>query len=61
MIKYIIETCDTCQRNKIRSQRKYGKIPTDDRQRDEPWQDVHVDLVGPWSVDVIHEETNNMV
>ena len=51
-IKHLVGNCDKCQRNKITAGRRYGKLPRDNRTRDIPWNDVHVDLIGPWSVDV---------
>ena len=45
------KTCDICQRYKITGGRKYGKLPLAvDWDKYGPWQCVHVDMVGPWSI-----------
>ena len=41
--------CDTCQRHKKRK-RKYGKLPPKNVGDLIPWQTVHVDLIGPYSI-----------
>ena len=40
--------CDACQRYKVDS-KSYGKLPARDV-RTAPWEQVDVDLIGPWSV-----------
>ena len=57
-IKKFVKNCDKCQRYKLTARKKYGKIPVDDRKRIEPWDEVHVDLVGPWPVHVKVKDTN---
>ena len=45
------KTCDICQRQKITGTKKYGKIPlSKDWDKFGPWECVHVDMVGPWSI-----------
>ena len=55
-IKDFVKGCDKCQRHKITAGKRYGKLPRDNRTRSIPWNDVHVDLIGPWTVDVEVED-----
>ena len=41
-------TCDTCQRHKVDT-RGYGQLPARDV-RAAPWEQVDIDLIGPWQV-----------
>ena len=41
--------CEICQRHKKRK-RKYGKLPPKNVGELIPWQTVHVDLIGPYSI-----------
>ena len=46
----MVATCNACQRRKVTGQKKYGHIPLPDDHQVEPWDSVHVDLIGPWDV-----------
>lgn len=51
-----VKSCDECQRHKIVGKPKYGKLPLVPALRDkEPFEKVHVDCVGPWTVRVQDE------
>jgi len=43
------DRCDTCQRHNKRK-RKYGKLPPKNIDNLIPWQTVHVNLNGPYSI-----------
>ena len=45
-----------CQINKITGQRNYGHLPLVTTKRDNPWSDVHIDMVGPWTIIGTNEE-----
>jgi transposase InsO family protein len=45
-----VKTCDTCQTSKITAPKKYGKIPLPTDTITDPWDHVHVDMIGPWTV-----------
>ena len=45
--------------NKITGQRNYGHLPLITTKRYNPWSDIHVDMVGPWTITVTNEETGN--
>ena len=47
-IKYITSTCDACQRNSLLG-KQYGHLPARVAEA-MPWQEVDVDLIGPWAV-----------
>jgi hypothetical protein len=42
------KTCKKCQLIK-KARRKYGHLQTKEAESD-PWTQVHIDLVGPWTV-----------
>jgi len=46
----VVQTCDVCQRCKITAVKRYGKIPLPTHHKLSPWEEVHVDLIGPWDV-----------
>ena len=46
----LVQTCETCQKNKVTGAKAYRTIPTTDDRQVPPWDTVHVDLVGPWKV-----------
>ena len=50
MIDGYVKKCPIYQTTKITSQSKYGLLPIDNRNRKEPWNTVHIDLIGPWNV-----------
>ena len=55
MRRFIDEyACDSCQRNKL-SGRGYGLLP-ERNIRETPFDDVAVDLIGPWKVDIGNQE-----
>jgi transposase InsO family protein len=48
IVDSVVGACDSCQRNKLPG-RGYGELPP--READSvPWNEVAVDLVGPWTV-----------
>ena len=50
-IENYVKNCDICQKNKITGNKKYGKIPlAEEWDNFNPWECVHVDMVGPWKV-----------
>ena len=44
----VCEYCDACQRNNL-IRKQYGHLPARIAQA-MPWQEVHIDLIGPWKV-----------
>jgi len=46
----VVHTCDICQKCKITAVEKYGKIPLPKHTNLAPWEELHVDLIGPWDV-----------
>jgi hypothetical protein len=48
-VKQFIQTCQTCQHYK-RQCKNYGHLPTKIQRDIEPWNEVHVDLIGPWII-----------
>jgi transposase InsO family protein len=51
-----VKNCTVCQSYKITAVKKYGKIPLPKSTTIKPWEEVHVDMVGPWTV---HFELTN--
>ena len=51
----IVATCDGYQRGKVTGQQKYGHIPLPDDHQVEPWDSVHVDLIGLWKISIQFE------
>jgi hypothetical protein len=49
-VESLVRTCDTCQQCKLTAVRKYGKIPLPANTKIASWEEVHVDLIGPWDV-----------
>jgi transposase InsO family protein len=45
-----VKTCALCQQYKITATKKYGKIPLPKPPAIKPWEEVHVDMIGPWTV-----------
>jgi hypothetical protein len=45
-----VKTCSICQTYKIMAVKKYGKIPLPRSLTIKPWEEVHVDMIGPWTV-----------
>jgi hypothetical protein len=49
-IRAYIKKCSICQTYKITAVKKYGKIPLPRSPTIKPWEEVHVDMIGPWMV-----------
>jgi len=49
-VESLVRTCETCQKCKLTAVRKYGKLPLPANTAIKPWEEVHVDLIGPWDV-----------
>eukprot|EP00957_Ditylum_brightwellii_P157420 11981041-Ditylum_brightwellii.AAC.1 len=47
-----VKTCKACQENKIITSKKYGKIPAKDYKDPDPFEIVHLDSVGSWTIHV---------
>jgi hypothetical protein len=48
-VKQFVQTCQTCQHYKQQC-KNYGHLPTKIQRNIEPWNEVHVDLIGPWII-----------
>jgi hypothetical protein len=48
-IKQSVQTCQTCQHYKQQC-KNYGHLPTKIQRYIKPWNEVHVDLIGPWII-----------
>jgi transposase InsO family protein len=55
-IQTYVKNCSICQTYKITAVKKYGKIPLPRSPTIKPWEEVHVDMIGPWTV---HFELSN--
>ena len=53
-VKQHVSTCDSCQHNK-HSGPGYGLLPPREAAL-VPWEEVNVDLIGPWSININGEE-----
>ena len=51
MIDAVVKESDQYQQNKITGSKNHGKLPPTDDKGVPPWDTVHVDLAGPWTVD----------
>ncbi len=49
-IESLVCTCEHCQKCKLTAVKKYGKIPLPSISDLKPWEEIHVDLIGPWDV-----------
>jgi hypothetical protein len=49
-VESLVCTCEACQKCKLTAVKKYGKIPLTTNANLAPWEEVHVDLIGPWDV-----------
>jgi hypothetical protein len=49
-VEHLVHTCATCQKCKLTAVKKYGKISLPTNQHIGAWEEVHVDLIGPWDV-----------
>ncbi len=59
MVEKYVNSCDSCQRNKMTTKKSYGKILLVPALRNkDPWEVVHIDCCGPWKVKWRDSETN---
>jgi hypothetical protein len=49
-IDAVVRACEVCQKCKITEVKKYGKILLPTHRTLAPWEELHVDLIGPWEV-----------
>ena len=49
-IESLVKSCDACQHFKLPG-KGYGELPPSEAQL-APWQEIAVDLIGPWSINV---------
>ena len=56
----LCKRCDECQRHKPRK-RKYGKLPARSVGELVPWQTVHTDLIGPYSITAKQFQTDGSI
>jgi hypothetical protein len=49
-VEAFVRKCETRQKCKITAVKKYGKLPLPANTNLVPWEEVHVDLIGPWGV-----------
>eukprot|EP00957_Ditylum_brightwellii_P073037 5550517-Ditylum_brightwellii.AAC.1 len=45
-----VKTCKKCQENKITTSKKYGKVPSKEYKDPDPFEIVHLDSVGMWTI-----------
>jgi hypothetical protein len=50
VIERYVKMCVICQKCKITAIKKYGKSPLRTSENVSLWEEVHVDLIGPWKV-----------
>jgi Integrase zinc binding domain len=48
-VQWHVQLCATCQHYK-KQRKKYGHLPIKTHHDLDPWEEVHVDLIGPWLV-----------
>ncbi len=51
-VEQLVLTCNVCQRNKNLGQ-GYGHLPPQNN-ISTPWEEIAIDLIGPWEIDVPH-------
>ena len=51
LITHHVKGCSFCQKYKSLN-RQYGHLPPKNVQHLEPWDEVHVDMIGPWKVTI---------
>ena len=57
----LVKKCNKCQCYKITGKRNYGKIPLTPKLHDkEPWHVIHVNCMGPWTVNFKNEVTGEI-
>ena len=49
-VESLVPTCAICQQCKLTAVKKYGKITLPVNTKVTPWEEVHVNLVGPWDL-----------
>ena len=49
-IRNYVRQCKHCQANKITTRKQFGYVPMPTNTKPPPWFQVHVDLVGTWTV-----------
>ncbi len=47
-VKSLVRTWATCQKCKLITVKKYGKIRLPPNDKLTPWEEIHIDLIGPW-------------
>lgn len=53
-----VKKCPECQRFKITGKKSYGKLPLTTFDRSKPWDVVHVDMIGLWTVNFTQVRDN---
>ena len=51
MIQQYVQRCEFCQRYN-KQNIKYGQVPSKQVKHLEHWDEVHIDLIGPWKVSI---------
>ena len=59
-IENFVHRCETCQKYKTTGIKKYGKLPLKDNVSQESLDEVHMDLVGPWAIDIEQQAKRTM-
>ena len=59
-IENFVRRCEKCQKYKKTGINKYGKIPLKDNVSPELFDKVHVDLIGPWTIDIKQQAARTM-
>jgi hypothetical protein len=49
-IDSLVRTCPTCQKCKLTAVKNFGKSPLPTNNKLTPWEEVHINLIGPWDV-----------
>ena len=50
-IQRFVRSCRECQLSKKTASKEYGHLPTPNNITPEPWEQVNIDMIGPWSVE----------
>jgi hypothetical protein len=66
VIEALVCTCAAFQKCKLTTVKKYGKIPLPTNTKIAMWEEVHVDLIGPWdtrynSTSIPEKSTNEKI
>lgn len=60
-VEETVKHCEECQRYKVMGKNKYGHIPLTPALRDkEPWEVIHLDCTGPWTIKFQNELTDKV-